>query len=411
MRKYKFLLPVFLLAISFQSYGIRLSLEQCMDLACRSNPALLASLTEVEKASALTATAFDAPNTGIELSQDATDGGGMENGLKFSQEFEFPTVYIAKRKVLKAEHRLYSAAYEIKRNEICTAIASTYYSALRYESKIGKLRSLLSEYESFVKVATSRYNAGETSRLECINAERMADKARMEISNAESELRALSLRLMELTGSDEPVTPMDAGLILLQPEDYADGFLASETLQGQLSKADLLLMQKQVEAARQAFMPGLFVAATSQLLIKSFNPYNVSRPRFDKGNFMGFQVGVTVPLFFGAKSARLSAAKREVEIARYNLEATNDRLSREFSEALNEFATAESNLRFYEERGLNQAAEMVRLSKVSYELGEIDYMEYIQNIEAAAVIEMEYIDVIDRYNQAVINIKFIKGTI
>lgn len=411
MRIYKLLILTVLLAGSLSAQGERRSLEECLDMASSSNPLLLAGEKSVEKASSLTATAFDAPNTAVELSQDATDGGGMENGLKFSQEFEFPTLYVAKRKALKAEYSLSEAAFDVKKTEIYGEITSTYYSAVRAESRLKRIKSLLAEYEYFVDIARKRHLAGETSMLELLNAERMVDKATLDCRDAETEFRALSLRLRELTGSTEPILPSETVLPLLELRAKDEEINPENTVQGALLRAELLLTQKNVDVARQDFMPGFFVAATSQLLIKSFNPYNVERPRFQKGNFMGFQVGVTVPLFFGAKKARLSAAKRDVEIARYNMEAANDRLKREYAVALDEYETSRVNLAFYEEKGLKQAREMVRLSQVSYELGEIDYMEYIRNVETAAEIELEYIDIVDRCNQAVIKLNNLKGKI
>ncbi len=38
-----------------------------------------------------------------------------------------------------------------------------------------------------------------------------------------------------------------------------------------------------------------------------------------EGNFMGFEVGVGIPLFYGATKARIKAAKKDKEIAEYEI--------------------------------------------------------------------------------------------
>ncbi len=72
----------------------------------------------------------------------------------------------------------------------------------------------------------------------------------------------------------------------------------------------------QVERARQGMWPSLNVGLRHQLVISGMNPYDIDRSRFDKGNWMGFEVGVAFPLFYGSQKAKKEAAKLDVDIAR-----------------------------------------------------------------------------------------------
>lgn len=386
----------------------RLTLGECLEMAFAGNPSLRADSINMERSRLMIGTAFDAPNTEIELSQDATDGGGMENGLKFSQEFEFPTVYVARRKVLKADYAVARGEYAVARNELAARVMSAYYTLLSQREKTRLLQSLSELYERFETQALARYSEGETSHLEYMNAVRLNSKVKREAAASASEYAAAQIALMSLLGSDEPVEPADGELTVVSAPD-AGVIDPMSTPSAQVSLSELARARHALGAARQDFLPGLFVSATSQLLIKSFNPYNVPRPRFEEGNFMGFQVGITVPLFFGAKKARLQAARRDVDMAASRIEDERNRITADFRQASIEFGNAADNLRYYEEEGLAQAREMRRLAAVSYELDEIDYMEYIQNMETASAVEMEYIESVDRYNQAAIRLMGIKG--
>ena len=409
MNKTRTLLFVAWAACSMHAMAQRLTLDECLAMAYENNPQLRSELKNIEKNQLLIGTAFDAPNTEIELSQDATSGGSMENGVTFSQEFDFPTLYIAKRKVLKTDYLVAKDYYHVQKNELCGNIVSTYHSLLFVKHKVKALERLSANYATFARIAHARFEAGESSRLETMNADRLCAKSDVELRNAKAEWKSLCLRLMSLTGSEEWIEPADDALPVLDTQEVTDELLPALTYKGKWLESELLRSQQSLGMAKQEFMPGLFVAATTQLLIKDFNPYHIERPRFEQGNFMGFQVGITIPLFFGAKRARLLAAKRDVEMAKLRIEDANLQMKQAYADAQNEFQAAAENLRYYEERGLQQANEMARLAQVSYELGDIDYMEYMQNVETASALHIEYLESIERYNQSIIKLQTIKG--
>lgn len=387
----------------------KMSLSECISAAVESNPALLAEKANVERAKILTGTAFDAPNTSVELSQDATGGGSMENGVTFSQEFDFPTVYVARRKALKADYAAAEGAYNDTFNRLVGDITSAYHAALYAGERVKVLEEISALHEEFVKIAQARYEVGEASRLEAINAQRL--KARGDNDLREARLQADNSRLAlgNSIGLGEQVVPDETALSVLDIPDLTSQPSPQSTYSGILKELQLKQSERNLSMAKQDFMPGLFISATTQLLIKGFNPYDVERPRFEQGNFMGFKVGLTVPLFFGAKRSRLLAAKKEVEIARLNTEEESARIAREWAEANNEFNTAAKSLDYYESTALRQANEIARLAKVSYELGEIGYIEYIENMQTAADIRLEYLECIDKYNQSIIKLRTIKG--
>ena len=407
----KHLVLIITICLSAGARAKVMTLEECLTAAYEHNLQLKAEQIAVEKSRLLIGTAFDIPNTGVELAQDATEGGGMDNGITISQEFDFPTIYIAKRKALKADYSVARGQLEEKKNELCGQVFSAYYTLLFSHRKVGVLECLSATYADFVNTAHVRYKEGEASRLECMNADRMKAKIDMELRQASLELNSNALNLMTLTGTEEPIEPAESDLQVLEMTELTDDFIPEQTYSGKTRELELRLSERKLSVAKQDFLPGISLSATTQMLINGFNPYNIHRERFEKGNFMGFSVGLTLPLFFGTKRANLLAARRDLEIAQMRIEEERVRLNKEYAEAKNEYLAARQALSYYEQTGLGQANEIARLAKVSYELGEIDYMEYIQNIETATAVELEYLESIERYNQSIIKLKTIKGTI
>ena len=139
--RYKFLiLCVCLISRIACSQTVVYSLDECLSVGMENNLGLKGAQKEIEISGLKTGTYLDLPNTGIELSQSSTEGGGMDNGLTFSQDFDFPTVYVAKRKVYKAEEKLEHARHSQAVSELRGEIYSVYFSLLYQKARLGILR-------------------------------------------------------------------------------------------------------------------------------------------------------------------------------------------------------------------------------------------------------------------------------
>ena len=107
-----------------------MTLQECIDMALDNNLDMKAGTVSVGKARDLQGTAFDMEKTSVTLSQDPTAGGSPDNGITVSQSFEFPTVYAARRKYLKAETAAAQSSLAVTRNEVVRDVSAYYYTLL-----------------------------------------------------------------------------------------------------------------------------------------------------------------------------------------------------------------------------------------------------------------------------------------
>lgn len=403
----KFILPALVASIilmPLHSLGSprEVTLEQCLEMAAEADPAIRGARLEVEKANVLKRTAFDPAQTEITLKQETTGGGGPDNGVYFGQEFDFPSLYVARHKALSARSDLEQTRLLRLLSDLETEVMTIYNSALYYRSLLQLTQKTDSLYSRNCNIVAIRVEEGTSRRLELINSERVRDKNRLEQRNVAAEYANALSRLRLVTGSTEEICPVAQEYL---PLPYLPSeFDFDKTAAGAEALGEIRVADREVTVAKNEFMPGLHVGATVQALIKGFNPYHVERLPFEKGNFMGLEVGITVPLFFGAGSARLKAARLDQAISRLNME--NLRL-----DAVNERERLDSRLRtlregldFYEKTELPRALELKDLAEISYELGDIEYMEYISNMELYFAINREYLEHVNDYNETVINL-------
>ena len=395
------------LIVCAKGESLRLTLEECVDSALAHNPAVAAAALEVERARVLHATAFDPPKTEVVLKQETTGGGGPENGVFFGQDFEFPTLYVARHRALTARSRLQNSRFRALEAQTENEVTSLYYSLL-YTTRLLALSDELREiYIEFGRVAKARYDAGETGVLEVMNAERMQEENEMERRNLEMQHEAYALRLQSVTGCSRLVLPSEEDLTLIPPGFISRDYDFNLTSRGAVANSEVELAEREIAVAKNEFLPGIRVGATVQAFLKGFNPYHIDRERFSKGNFMGIEVGITVPLFFTADASRLKAANLSRNISMLNREAADAEARSEHESLVAALAMLHERLEYYSSTALPRADEIKRISLVSYELGDIDYLEYISNIKTAYALYREYADCINEYNQKVISLNLI----
>jgi cobalt-zinc-cadmium resistance protein CzcA len=391
-----------------RAQGVAKSLPECIREAVENNLAMQSGRIAIERARELQGTAFNIGRTTLSLGQDPTSGGNPDNSFTLGQGFDFPTVYTSRRALLKAETDLERGNLEVTRNELVREVSSLYYRLLYERENIKVLQEQDSIYDKFLFLATAKFKSGETGRLEQMNAERLYNENKLELQKAATALEATRLALQRWMNTGERVEPAGSTLEVAELA-RAGGFEPGATPAARVLDGQARVSEKNLALARQGFLPDFNVAVRRQYLIPGYNPYRVTRERFDKGNFTGFEVGVSLPLFFGEQRARTRAARRDVEIARTRQQETLAALDNDYRVAMNEHLKARSVLDYYRERGSEQAREINRISRVSYEKGEIGYVEYIQNLKTAVELRLQHAGAINDYNQTVIMLNYLQG--
>ena len=157
-----------------------MTLQQCFDLAEQQNLSLQAGRKTIERAKIMEGTAWDVDKTEVAFSQNPASSGDTDNGLTFSQSIDFPTVYAARKKQLKAETQAEKSRLNVSRQQLKQEIASTYYAMLYQTYRLSILQRLDSILNRYCDIAGKRYKAGETRQLEVLTSERLRDENLLE---------------------------------------------------------------------------------------------------------------------------------------------------------------------------------------------------------------------------------------
>ena len=383
-----------------------ITLEGALQTALQNNLQLKAPGLSVKQQAVLQRSAFDIPKTDILLQQDAADGGSQGNSIALIQQFAFPTAYKKQARLLREQTELAKKEREIAIFDITKQVQLAYINFQFSYEKIRLLNGLDSIYTKFKERASLRQQVGETSNLEKYAAESKFYEIQLQIKQTRIDLRTSELTLQRLLNTTESLRPADTTLTKIALEVLFDTVLNNHPptafYRQQLSVANAGL---QVE--RSKLLPDFTVGYYHQFLVKGFNPAKIDRQYTSNTRIGGFEIGIAVPISSGAQTARIKAARINLTLVQAQAQAAKANLQTRYLTQYNEYLKQKEALDYYETIGLKQADDIIRISQVSYRLGEIGYMEYIQNLTLAFNTKLNYLNSLNLYNQSIIELNYV----
>jgi heavy metal efflux system protein len=121
------------------------------------------------------------------------------------------------------------------------------------------------------------------------------------------------------------------------------------------------------------------------------------------------QVGVNVPLFTKAQQARIESSKIGQEIGKQQIQLAENQLESQLKTLKIQHDKIKNSIAYYEKSALPQVNLIISTATKTYQAGEIEYVEFVQNITQAWQIKEAYLSEIQALNQIIINIETIIG--
>ena len=84
-------------------------------------------------------------------------------------------------------------------------------------------------------------------------------------------------------------------------------------------------------------------------------------------------------------------------------------LQGQYEQQLQEVLKYQSSLIYYKDQAVPQAELIIGNAQKSFENGAIDYVEYFQNLNQGLELKFNYLNTLNGYNQAIINLEYLIG--
>ena len=380
-------------AVSAFAQNPELKLNDAIDTAMYNNKQIAAYMLKVDESKKLKKTAFDPGKT---LFSYGTDQNNIaENGFPLKvwgveQSFSFPTLYGAESNARKIQVSIAEADLNNQKNTLAKNVSLAFVDYQILLNKQILYHTLDSLYNGLLANAEIRAEKGDISRLEVMNIKAKKNQAtirldalKLDVANAYKHLKVL----MHYQGEFTVSTNVE---LLTQIGEVPNSLPVFDLLKNETDYFNSLI---RVEKNRMLpeFSANYFIGS---------NQYQDSR------YYHGFEVGVALPLFYGSSKAKIQAARLSANAKKLSVENEIDLINNDLQKLISEQRKYKAMLDNYTSAGEPLVNEILETALKSYQLGEINFFQFVNSYETAIQMQFENFDNLLQYNKITSEIKY-----
>ncbi|MEN8900041.1 MAG: CusA/CzcA family heavy metal efflux RND transporter [Nonlabens sp.] len=372
-----------------------MNLETLIPLALENNSGVKAQELQVDQSSELVNSAYNFDKTEIYYHFDENNLALVNDEpirvFGIQQDFKFPTVYGSQKRLNKANLALVTSASSIYKKGVERKVTHAYYKYQIAREEQTVLKTLDSLYSNFARIAARKFELGETNYLEKITAASKQKQISIKYQEAQQHV-ALTYNELEniVQSSDSLILEKESNLKI--PMNRIE---VSSTVELDYYRNRVAMQEAQQNLEKKQLLPDI-----------SLNYFQGTNSGVS-GSLYGVQVGLKVPLLFSGQSARIKAAGIAQEAVTEEYNEYEVQLNAKFKALTIERNQINKALSYYEEEGAALSDEILKTANGSFRNGEIDFYQYIQSLEGAYEIKLDYLKQLHQYNNTVIAINYL----
>lgn len=372
-----------------------LTLVDAVETAIKNNIEYNNYTLAVEQSKILRKSAYTFDKTQFFIGQDknnVADNGHPLNIFGIEQSFNFPTVYANQNKLTKTSVSLAEKELDNQRLRLIKEVSQAYYNINYITNKEKYYRHLDSIYSN-LKIEVDKNNkAGKTSALEVLNFRAAHQQILIAIDHLRYDAATATKKLMLLMNDNTPFTMPQMECVELiisnQPLRMNPGVQYKELL--------TQMHEDQLKIEKSLLLPDITLS-----LYNGTNRYTNSK------NYLGYEIGFTIPILFSGQKAKIKSDKIAISISENEKEDIQRKLKFKREELMNEIKKLRESLNYFTTTGTKLSEEISHNAKEDYQAEKIDLFQYVQSIENAITIEIEYLDWLSKYNNVVLELNYL----
>lgn len=386
------------------------TVDEAISLAKKNNLQIQSANFDVTYARQIKQTAFEMPKLDVSFMRGQYNSiQRNDNNITISQSIPFPTLMTSKSALGNSVIQSNELKATVTQSDVVYNVKQTYYTLAFLYAKQQLLQHQDSLYKAMAYAANVRFQSGDGTLLDKTNADTYVADAANRISMNTADISIYTNYLSILLNTYSPLQIADTSLQELPFAVSLDSASIQANPMLQYMKQQIEVAQKEKNVDANKTLPDIRLGYFNQSLI-GFQNVNGQDTYFGPSKrFQGFQVGVSIPLFFNADVARIKAAGINKAKAESNYQYTETTISGQFKQNVQEYLKFKSTLEYYKNTALPNASLIILQSSKAFKAGEISSTEHLLNLKNALDIKYNYLDMLNSYNQAILNLEYITG--
>jgi len=395
-----FLLSTSLCAAQLPAQPI--GLDSAIQVAFQHNGRVEGARLTEQASEARQHSAVDLAKTQFNVDYGNVNSAYTDTHMGISQSFSFPTVYSNQRRTLKAQFLVAQAQTRLTEQELRTAVRQTYYEYVSLLERRQLLAYADSIYQLFENKSVKRFESGAANLLEKTAARSHRQQVGHQLRLLKKDLEIVFHQFNLLLQDSIDYVPLSNSAVQKQTIVVDTLGVHLEGLPAwQLSYFQQEVAYNQWRVEKAKLLPDFVVGYNNQSLVGEQSVENATRIYDRNDRFSYVSAGISIPLFFGAQSARAKTAKLEWQSTVKQNDQVQLQLRTAIRDAAIQVTKYQASCQYYENEALQNAETIIITADRQFQEGEIDYLQWVVLIDQAITIKGEYIDALSNYYQAV----------
>lgn len=383
-----------LLSFSGFSQSPIIRLKECMEIAKKENLWLKQGNLTYQSAMELIPSGKDLGKTSVDFQYGKIQLPGVNDYLvSVGQTFPWPGLIKKQIAYLESQSDIALKNQWVIQTMVISAVRNYYTQLIIQEKLLEFYRQQENLYKKSMDAAEKSFSVGSTGKLPFISLESNWNEFKLKQSILEKDIEIGYKTLQYWMNYSKPFKVDSQAMV-----DETALFNASVNNNPNLKvmEAELETEKLMIDVQKQGLKPDLKVGIINQSIegVK---------------NLPIIAAGLNISLFTGAQKARIRSAQKSFESKELALAYQKSSLELTLSNLIKELAKANETLGYYETSGLSHAELLESNGLLSFQSGEITFLEFAQLATQALKIKEAYLKELENKNRILVEIETLVG--
>jgi len=397
------LILIFVIVICKNSMAQQfIQLNSALDSAIRNNLGIKNSQLMIEYQRALLKSGYEMPKSVINSEFGQINSIYFDNKFTINQSFLFPSIYKNNRNVNTSKLEIEKLNLNQKDKELKQHVTIKFYEIIQLQLLENLLNYSDSIYKEVYSKAKIRYDLGENNLVELKNTENQRELISMQLLQLRNQLSLALMEFQLMINSNSIYVPKIENPKFQYLNQDSSKVLEHPKIKIKMNEAKLTELELKLEKSK--LYPDFNFAHTN-MSIQGNGADNVYYSRSDR--FQSGQVGISIPLFYGAQKSIINSMKIKEKISVNELNFEKKKLENEFMKNKQNIAVLSEELKQYEDILLINSKKIIQSVTLQYLKGEIDYFQWSVWVNQNISIQSDYYHKLKIYNDEAIRFHYL----
>jgi len=352
------------------------SLDSCIQMALINHPKMKAGSYSIEQQEELKRINFTFEPLNVNYQGGQINSKLNDYAVNISTGIPFPTTTNAQANFQNQKIEVARKQLSITKNELIRNVSISYFQLLFAQQRLKEIHALDSMCNLLVMKMEKLYTSGEIPKLDKLSAEAKCKEIQWREKMILAEIASYQADLKQWTGNVFPIKADSNDLLLLNAVSPDTAMLVTNPY--------IALQQEEINATIAAWK-----------LEKTKNAPSIQFGYFVQSldhiaPFMGYTVGLTMPLIKSGQQGRIKSMDLQRQIEEENLNALQRSVQTDWEKYVQQYEELKNRLDYFTQDGLPLSDLIITTSNESYRSGDISYVDYSTTIAQAFQIRQDY---------------------